>query len=91
MAKLRVAPRVTIFATEVDEAALATARAGRYPEALMEGVSLERRRRFFTADPGGYVVAKESPTTREKVCHTDQKADRHFQPGWIRPVRTERE
>lgn len=59
MARLRVAPRVTIFATEVDEGALNTARAGRYPEALMEGVSLERRQRFFTADPGGYVVAKE--------------------------------
>jgi two-component system CheB/CheR fusion protein len=59
MAKLRIAPRVTIFATEVDEAALNTARAGRYPEALMEGVSQERRQRFFIADPGGYVVAKE--------------------------------
>lgn len=59
MAKLPVAPRVTIFATEIDEAALNAARAGRYPEALMEGVSRERRRRFFTADPGGYIVAKE--------------------------------
>jgi two-component system CheB/CheR fusion protein len=59
MAKLRVAPRVTIFATEVDEAALNAARAGRYPEALMEGVSPERRQRFFTADAGGYIVAKE--------------------------------
>jgi two-component system, chemotaxis family, CheB/CheR fusion protein len=26
---------------------------------LMEGVSRERRQRFFTAEPGGYVVAKE--------------------------------
>ncbi len=59
MARLGVAPRVTIFATEVDEAALNAARAGRYPEALMEGVSQERRQRFFTADPGGYIVAKE--------------------------------
>ena len=59
MAKLGVAPRVTIFATEIDEAALNAARAGRYPEALMESVSPERRQRFFIADPGGYVVAKE--------------------------------
>ncbi|MGC1864229.1 MAG: chemotaxis protein CheB [Methylocystis sp.] len=59
MAKLPVAPRVTIFATEMDEAALNAARAGRYPEALMESVSPERRQRFFIADPGGYVVAKE--------------------------------
>ena len=59
MAKLPVAPRVTIFATEIDEAALNAARAGRYPEALMEGVSPERRQRFFIADTGGYVVVKE--------------------------------
>ena len=59
MAKLRVAPRVTIFATEIDEAALNTARAGRYPEAMMEGVSRERRQRFFRVDAGGYIVAKE--------------------------------
>ena len=59
MSKLRVAPRVTIFATEVDEAALNAARAGRYPEAMMEGVSWERRQRFFTPDTGGYIVAKE--------------------------------
>ena len=59
MAKLPVAPRVTIFATEIDEAALDAARAGRYPEALMESVSPERRRRYFIADTGGYVVAKE--------------------------------
>jgi two-component system CheB/CheR fusion protein len=55
---LRIAPRVTIFATDIDEPALAVARAARYPEALMEGVSVERRQRFFTADSGSYVVVK---------------------------------
>ena len=59
MAKLPFAPCVTIFATEIDEPALNAARAGRYPEALMTDVSPERRRRFFIAEPGGYVVAKE--------------------------------
>ncbi len=59
MFKLRVAPRVTIFATEIDAAALHAARIGRYPETAMEGVSRERRQRFFTADASGYVVAKE--------------------------------
>jgi two-component system, chemotaxis family, CheB/CheR fusion protein len=56
---LRAAPRVTIFATDIDEHALAVARAGRYPAALLEGVSPERRRRFFAAQAGNFVVAKE--------------------------------
>ena len=51
-------PRVTVFATDIDEAALASARAARYPERLMEGVSPERLQRFFVAQPGAYVVAK---------------------------------
>ncbi|WP_051948757.1 CheR family methyltransferase [Methylosinus sp. PW1] len=55
---LRVAPRVTIFATDIDEAALTIARAARYPPALMDAVSDQRRRRFFTAESGSYVVAK---------------------------------
>ncbi|WP_146188296.1 CheR family methyltransferase [Methylosinus sporium] len=55
---LRVAPRVTIFATDIDEAALTIARAARYPAALMDAVSEQRRRRFFTAESGSYVVVK---------------------------------
>jgi two-component system CheB/CheR fusion protein len=51
-------PRVTVFATDIDEAALAAARAARYPERLMGGVSPERLQRFFVAQPGAYVVAK---------------------------------
>ena len=62
METLRAPPRVTIFATDIDEQTLAVARAGRYPEALLTGVSAERRRRFFTSDgPAGqiFVVAKD--------------------------------
>jgi two-component system CheB/CheR fusion protein len=58
MDEMRVAPRVTVFATDIDESALTVARAARYPEALMDGVTDERRRRFFTAEPGQLVVAK---------------------------------
>lgn len=58
MDRLHAPPRVTIFATDIDDQALNVARAGRYPEALMEGLSSERRQRFFTADSGSYVVAK---------------------------------
>ena len=58
MDSLKVAPRVTIFATDIDEAALTIARAARYPEAMVDAVSDERRRRFFTAESGSYVLVK---------------------------------
>ena len=51
-------PRVQLFATDIDEHALAVARAGRYPGALLDAVSPERRRRRFIADGGSYVLAK---------------------------------
>ena len=51
--------RVQIFATDIDEAALSVARAGRYPEALMEGVSPERRERFFNKEGTTYVITNE--------------------------------
>ncbi len=59
MDTLRAPPRVTIFATDIDEHALAVARAGRYPAALLENLSPERRQRFFTAQGDSFVVAKE--------------------------------
>lgn len=59
MQGLAATPRVQIFATDIDELALGIARAARYPEALIESVSPERRKRFFTYDDGSYVLAKE--------------------------------
>ncbi len=56
---MRGLPRVQIFATDIDDRALSAARGARYPEALLDTVSTERRRRFFTQDGGAYVVAKE--------------------------------
>ncbi len=53
------APRVQIFATDIDETALGVARSGRYPAAMMDGVSPERLARFFTADGSAYSVARE--------------------------------
>jgi two-component system CheB/CheR fusion protein len=55
---LTAAPRVQIFATDIDEHALMVARAARYPEASLDSVSLERRERFFSADGGSYQVAR---------------------------------
>jgi len=59
MDRLTVVPKVQIFATDIDDAAIATARLGRYPTTLLRGLSTERRERFFRPIPGGYVVAKE--------------------------------
>jgi len=59
MATLAPPPRVQIFATDIDERALSVARAGRYPESLLESVSEARRKRFFTYDDGSYVLIKE--------------------------------
>jgi two-component system CheB/CheR fusion protein len=56
---LTAVPRVQLFATDIDERALSVARAARYPAPLLDGVSPERRQRFFIADGGSYVVAKE--------------------------------
>ncbi|WP_144157445.1 CheR family methyltransferase [Paraburkholderia sp. BCC1885] len=59
MDTLAVVPRVQIFATDIDDQALAVARAARYPGALLDSVSLARRERFFIADGGSFAVAKE--------------------------------
>ena len=59
MDKLEALPKVQLFATDIDEAAISTARLGRYPETLLKGLSAERRERFFRASHGGYVVSKE--------------------------------
>ena len=52
-------PRIQIFATDIDEAALGVARAGRYPEQLLRGLSPERKKRFFVQDGSSWVVRKE--------------------------------
>ena len=59
MDTLRGVPRVQLFATDIDEQALAIARAARYPESLVEDISPERRRRFFTQDGAHAVLTKE--------------------------------
>jgi two-component system CheB/CheR fusion protein len=59
VSRLQGAPKVQIFATDIDEPALDTARAGRYPATLLEGLAAGRRARFFTQSHNGYVVTKE--------------------------------
>lgn len=52
-------PRVQIFATDINEPAIRTARAGRYPATLLDGLSPERKERFFSPSDHSYVVTNE--------------------------------
>jgi len=56
---LKLPPRVQFFATDIDAAALAVARAGRYPAPLLDKVSPQRLARFFTGVGASYVVNKQ--------------------------------
>ncbi len=47
---------IQIFGTDLSAAAIATARKGRYPEAIEQDVSPERLRRYFVQREGGYQV-----------------------------------
>ena len=62
--RLENPPKVQIFATDIDEEAVADARDGLYPSMIEADVSPERLREFFQKDHGRYRVRKE---VREKV------------------------
>ena len=55
---LNNAPRIQIFATDIDERSLETARKGRYPESIAEQVSPERLERFFSKQDNAYQVKR---------------------------------
>ena len=59
METAKTAPRVQIFATDIDEEALAVARTGRYPATLLDGVSPERLANYFHGDGTSYTVGKD--------------------------------
>jgi two-component system, chemotaxis family, CheB/CheR fusion protein len=52
-------PQLQVFATDIDDHALAEARAGIYPDSISAEVSEKRLARFFNAEAGGYRVTKE--------------------------------
>src|SRR5436190_124896 len=52
------APSLQVFATDIDEDAIAFARVGLYPEAIITDVPPVRLRRFFIKEPKGYRVQK---------------------------------
>ncbi len=51
--------RIQIYATDLDDDAIAIARSGCYPPNISQDVSDERLRRFFTKDDLGYKVKKD--------------------------------
>jgi two-component system CheB/CheR fusion protein len=59
MDQLDKPPKVQIFATDIDEAALGVARGARYSANLVKGVSTERLQRFFVSEAGGYNLVRE--------------------------------
>jgi two-component system CheB/CheR fusion protein len=63
-AKLPSPPNIQVFASDIDEQAIAEARSGLYPSTIDADLSQERLRRFFARDQGRYRVRK---TLREKV------------------------
>jgi two-component system CheB/CheR fusion protein len=50
---------IQIYATDLDDDAVAVARAGRYPPNIAQDVTPERLHRFFTKDEAGYKVKKD--------------------------------
>ncbi|KIL99595.1 Chemotaxis protein methyltransferase CheR [Paramagnetospirillum magnetotacticum MS-1] len=51
--------KVQLYATDLDDDAIAIARAGLYPANISQDVSPERLRRFFVKEEGGYRVKKD--------------------------------
>jgi two-component system CheB/CheR fusion protein len=52
------APQIQVFATDINDAALETARAGVYDPAHLAHVSPQRLKNFFHPSAGGYLIAK---------------------------------
>lgn len=63
------ARKLQIFATDLSDANLAKARGGYYPKTLLQDVSPERLRRFFSEEGKGYRVTKQM---RESIVFARQ-------------------
>lgn len=59
MARLDTVPHLQVFATDIDNRALATARVGRYAAAALKDVTPERLARWFVKEGDTYCVVKE--------------------------------
>jgi two-component system CheB/CheR fusion protein len=70
-------PPIQVFASDIDDEALAVAREGLYPRTIAGDVTAERLARFFRKEAGGYRV---SPEVSEKIlfAHHDLLEDPPF-------------
>jgi two-component system CheB/CheR fusion protein len=59
MKKVDAAPKVQVFATDIDEKALEFARVGVYPESIARDVGAKRLRQFFVSRGDIYQVTKD--------------------------------
>ncbi len=57
--KLRNAPKLQIFASDIDEQALEIARIGRYPQSIAQDIPLKRLERHFVREDGTYRIASD--------------------------------
>src|SRR6266849_9922082 len=57
--RLEAAPKVQIFATDIDEAAMGLARTARYTVNSVKGISPARLKRFFLDEAGTYHLVKD--------------------------------
>lgn len=58
MEQIRLEYKILLFATDLDDDAIAVARAGYYPPNIAQDMSEERLRRYFTREDEGYRVKK---------------------------------
>ena len=59
MDKIATCPKVQMFASDIDEIAIGDRSAGAVSGDLVEGMTTERRSRFFAEGPDGYLVRPE--------------------------------
>lgn len=57
--RMKVRPQIQVFASDLDEGALGTAREGRYPKSIAADVSDERLSKYFVDEHTHYRVRKE--------------------------------
>jgi chemotaxis methyl-accepting protein methylase len=79
----RLLPKVKIFATDIDEAAMRIARSACYPASSVKDVVPERLKRFFVEDAGSYRLAKD---LREMCIFSTHSVRRHADMRWLRGV-----
>lgn len=69
ISQLRKDVKLQIFASDVDEAALAVARVGVYPDSIVENITPGRLRRFFVKEDHSYRV---TPELRDAIVFANQ-------------------